>query len=508
MAKAQRTRRLLRQAHAARARSRTRPGAFNGLQVANDGACTRIGAAVDAGVVPFQAGRRRGRGFPHRPPRDVLGHAPAAHRPGLRAGRGPRQGELRALLEPPSARRPPEDRQQRAPRAPARPQGPPRLHRERGRRHRLHRAVPPAAGGAAPQARRRCTRGSSRSSSGRPGPREVAFCSGSGNGAMAALLAAGADTLVTGELREEWFNVAQERGLNLYLCGHYATEVHASGPSRRSCRQSLGCRGSSLRPKIPFSTGTMKKIAILNGPNLDRLGKREPEIYGSATLADLEKALRAEFGAKASLEFFQSNHEGELIDRIAQARRREVRRDRHQRRRAHPHERRAARRAARRPPARRRGAHLEHLQAGGVQAHLAHGARVRGRHHRPRARGLPRRHPLPPAGVSTEAAAGDWYACHTRPRCEKKFAALLAAEAFEHYLPLVSSIRRYPQRDQALHQAALPRLRLRQGPRRRQGPDLPAGAARPGDTGRRRGQVPAPARGRAQDRLLRRRADA
>jgi 3-dehydroquinate dehydratase II len=61
----------------------------------------------------------------------------------------------------------------------------------------------------------------------------------------------------------------------------------------------------------------MKKIAILNGPNLDRLGKREPEIYGRATLGDLEKALREEFGAQASLDFFQSNHEGELIDRIA-----------------------------------------------------------------------------------------------------------------------------------------------------------------------------------------------
>ncbi len=61
----------------------------------------------------------------------------------------------------------------------------------------------------------------------------------------------------------------------------------------------------------------MKKIAILNGPNLDRLGKREPEIYGSATLGDLERALRTEFGQEAALEFFQSNHEGELIDKIA-----------------------------------------------------------------------------------------------------------------------------------------------------------------------------------------------
>jgi 3-dehydroquinate dehydratase-2 len=61
----------------------------------------------------------------------------------------------------------------------------------------------------------------------------------------------------------------------------------------------------------------MKKIAILNGPNLDRLGKREPEIYGRATLADLEASLRTEFPTGVELEFFQSNHEGALIDRIA-----------------------------------------------------------------------------------------------------------------------------------------------------------------------------------------------
>lgn len=62
----------------------------------------------------------------------------------------------------------------------------------------------------------------------------------------------------------------------------------------------------------------MKRIAILNGPNLDRLGKREPEIYGRATLADLEAALKKEFGDRVNFDFFQSNHEGALIDRIAQ----------------------------------------------------------------------------------------------------------------------------------------------------------------------------------------------
>lgn len=62
----------------------------------------------------------------------------------------------------------------------------------------------------------------------------------------------------------------------------------------------------------------MKSFAILNGPNLDRLGKREPEIYGHETLADLE-ALLAKHAAilQVRLEFFQSNHEGDLVDRIA-----------------------------------------------------------------------------------------------------------------------------------------------------------------------------------------------
>ena len=61
----------------------------------------------------------------------------------------------------------------------------------------------------------------------------------------------------------------------------------------------------------------MKKIAILHGPNLNRLGKREPEIYGTATLRDLEKMIRAEARALGfTPSFFQSNHEGALIDEI------------------------------------------------------------------------------------------------------------------------------------------------------------------------------------------------
>ena len=52
--------------------------------------------------------------------------------------------------------------------------------------------------------------------------------------------------------------------------------------------------------------------------------------------------------------------------------------------------------------------------------------------------------PSAPSPASAAAPAGEsWLVCHTKPRCEKKFAALLAAERFEHYLPLVQSVRRY-----------------------------------------------------------------
>ncbi len=60
----------------------------------------------------------------------------------------------------------------------------------------------------------------------------------------------------------------------------------------------------------------MKRIAVLNGPNLDRLGKRQPELYGSQTLEDLENQLQAAF-TDVDFMFFQSNHEGALVSKIS-----------------------------------------------------------------------------------------------------------------------------------------------------------------------------------------------
>ena len=62
----------------------------------------------------------------------------------------------------------------------------------------------------------------------------------------------------------------------------------------------------------------MKPIYVLNGPNLNRLGKREPEIYGKATLADVETICRETAGAHP-VEFRQTNSEAQLIDWIHEA---------------------------------------------------------------------------------------------------------------------------------------------------------------------------------------------
>ncbi len=61
-------------------------------------------------------------------------------------------------------------------------------------------------------------------------------------------------------------------------------------------------------------------VLVINGPNLNLLGKREPDVYGATTLTELQEEMRLHAQAyNMNLEFFQSNHEGEIIDQIHQA---------------------------------------------------------------------------------------------------------------------------------------------------------------------------------------------
>jgi dinuclear metal center YbgI/SA1388 family protein len=202
------------------------PAAFNGLQLENNGRVTRIGAAVDAGLHPFRAAVAAGVDFL------VVHHGMFWDMP--RTFTGPYYERLAVLLKGNcalySSHLPLDSHPQIGNNA--------LIARELGLR-RSRGFVPNEGGDIGCIARSRLSRAELRGrlaakyarvipmEYGSQNPAEVAICSGGGNGAMAALLESGADTLVTGELREEWFNVAQERKLNLYVCGHYATEVHA-----------------------------------------------------------------------------------------------------------------------------------------------------------------------------------------------------------------------------------------------------------------------------------------
>jgi len=61
------------------------------------------------------------------------------------------------------------------------------------------------------------------------------------------------------------------------------------------------------------------KLLVINGPNLNLLGRRESTHYGTLTLTDINTKLIEKADGKAEMEFFQSNHEGAIIDRIQQA---------------------------------------------------------------------------------------------------------------------------------------------------------------------------------------------
>ncbi len=76
-----------------------------------------------------------------------------------------------------------------------------------------------------------------------------------------------------------------------------------------------------MAKKAARRPSALKPVLVLNGPNLNMLGKRQPQIYGRETLADVEKACRIEvLRLGLTVEFAQSNHEGVLVDLIQAAR--------------------------------------------------------------------------------------------------------------------------------------------------------------------------------------------
>ncbi len=202
------------------------PGARNGLQVANNGTVTKIGAAVDAGLIPFQKATAVGVDFL------IVHHGMYWDMPQLLVG--PVYQRVKTLFDANCAlysNHLPLDG-----------------HPEIGNNALLAKQLGltpdqpfmeiegEAVGCSAPWSGSRSDLQAALESHyervvpvtcGSDRPTRIAFCSGSGNSALKELVKTGIDTMVTGELREEHFNVAQERGLNLFLCGHYATEVHA-----------------------------------------------------------------------------------------------------------------------------------------------------------------------------------------------------------------------------------------------------------------------------------------
>lgn len=203
------------------------PGAMNGLQVANRGTVTKIGAAVDAGLVPFRRAIEADVDFL------IVHHGMYWDMP--RPLTGAVYDRVATLIQGNCAlysnHLPLDSHPQIGNNA--------LLAKQLGLK--ISRGFIPNSGGDIGGIARagRLTRAALRAKLeklyprviaieyGSPAPREIAFCSGSGYSASNHLAAAGVDTMVTGEMREDTFNRAQEEKLNLYLCGHYATEVHA-----------------------------------------------------------------------------------------------------------------------------------------------------------------------------------------------------------------------------------------------------------------------------------------
>ncbi len=228
------------------------PGAENGLQFANRGTVKKIGATVDAGLVPFEEAARRGINFlvvhhglfwnPQQPVtgavyekyRALIDHDIAVYSCHLPLDAHPEIGN-NALLAA-------------------------RLNLSVEEWFLVHEGVPMAPlcrGGIlrsdlAARLRTIFPRTFTAIEFGSERPSRIAILTGSGRSALPHLAAAGCDTLITGELRQEHFNFAQEHRLNLYPCGHYATEVFGVAALAREAAEKFGLEYEFIATGCPL----------------------------------------------------------------------------------------------------------------------------------------------------------------------------------------------------------------------------------------------------------------
>ncbi|HVU37654.1 MAG TPA: Nif3-like dinuclear metal center hexameric protein [Opitutales bacterium] len=211
------------------------PGALNGLQVANSGRVTKIGATVDAGAVPFALAAKAGVDFL------IVHHG--LFWDGAQPVTGAHHARLKTLLDADcavySAHLPLD------------------AHPKIGNNALIAKALglrisgwgipyqgtPIAAFIGQPPTRAKLRArllklfppGITAIEFGPLQPRKLAILSGSGSSCIPHLRDAGVDTLITGELKQSAFNAAQEAGLNLYICGHYATETFGVRALAKAC---------------------------------------------------------------------------------------------------------------------------------------------------------------------------------------------------------------------------------------------------------------------------------
>ncbi|MCC5833325.1 MAG: Nif3-like dinuclear metal center hexameric protein [Opitutales bacterium] len=228
------------------------PGAENGLQIENSGQVTRVAAAVDAGLVPFQKAVATGVDF-------LIVHHGLFWNP-VQPITGANYAKLKTAMDGNLAvysSHLPLD-----------------AHPEIGNNRLLanalglavedwfleHEGTPIAAiaGGLEgrddlkQRLRKAFPAGFQSIEFGSAEIRRAAILTGSGRSALATLTQQGVDTLITGELRQEHFNFAQEQQLNLYTCGHYATEVFGVKALAAECAAKFGLDWSFIGTDCPL----------------------------------------------------------------------------------------------------------------------------------------------------------------------------------------------------------------------------------------------------------------